>query len=119
MELDRCRGKGEESQEKESNGGSGGLDWAEGVVASWAGAVVLLPDSGEQRRGALLLGLVSLLSKSRASAASLASPTALPHFLLIVTSLVPSPPRWGGGGEMSKRRSLGCTEGVLVVCILS
>jgi len=89
-----------------------------GDLAGLAGQRVLLPDSGEQRRGALLLGLVSLLSKSGASAASPASPTALPHFLLVVTSLVPSPPR-SGGGETSKHRNLGCTVGVLVVCILS
>lgn len=35
LELDRCRGKGEQSQVKESNGGSsGGLGNTEGVIAS-------------------------------------------------------------------------------------
>lgn len=60
LELGRCRGK-EQSQAKESSGGSSGTWLGRGCQG---GAVVSLLDSGEQRRGAPFLGLVSLCRKS-------------------------------------------------------
>ena len=61
MELDRCRGKGEQSQVKESNGSLAGLGWTEAVVPWRGGAVVSSLDSGgrkgEEQRGALCVGL--------------------------------------------------------------
>lgn len=63
LELGRCRGK-EQSQAKESSGGSSGtwLGRGCGCESGWSSRV--FANSGEQRRGALFLGLVSFCRKS-------------------------------------------------------
>lgn len=128
LELDRCRGKGEQSQAKKSTGGSSGVGRAEGLLL--VGAVqlrlhqALQGSEGEEWRGALCAGLPSLIRKSQAHAASSCQLAAPPRCFIIVTSTLPflsflSFLSQIVGWEMSKCRSLGCMGGIFVACSLS
>lgn len=74
-----------------------------------------------ENKGEVLCSLAWCLCSARAGPVQLLLPAPLPCRISSSLSHPLCLPLLdgGGGGEMSKRRSLGCTEGVLVVCILS
>lgn len=118
MELDRCRGKGEQSQMKESNVSLAGLGWTEAVVPWRGGAVVSSLDSGgrkgEQQRGALCVGL--WLESARPMQLLLRAPLPPLHFLIWSRLLCPCFPDPRLGEEQGQQSA--CVGGALVACVL-
>lgn len=123
--VGQVQGKGEQSQEKKSTGGSSGVGRAEGLLL--VGAVqlrlhqALQGSEGEAWRGALCAGLPSLIRKSQAHTASSCQLAAPPHCFIVVTSTLPFLSFLSQivGWETSKCRSLGCMRGIFVVWALS